>query len=186
MGTSVNQPSPRTTGWAAVAAGYQHAAVPAARVATEIWRAAQSEEGVTATLASAALFSCQETIRNCSTAAEALARLGESTEQLKNNSFVLELAKRAIPLAYLSNEPAKAWQSHLFASVTDYFVARDIPGYLGPTGRFGSLAELAAFKKTLRTTIATTVSELQRDIRTPRQWESFVRLAIARITGHPS
>jgi hypothetical protein len=184
MGTSVNQPSPLTTGWAAVAAGYVHSEIPPERVATEIWRAAQSEPGFVDALASPMLFECYRSLQTAVTATDAIDALTGDILRSGNNSVVVEFAKRAAPLAFSTAEPAHlSWRSLLFSQLTDYFVSRDAPGYVGPNGRFDSVSELTAFKKTLKQHVTTAIQTLRADPKTPKQWADFVHAALRKVGG---
>lgn len=184
MGTSVNQASPPTTGWTAVAAGYVHKQIPPERVATEIWRAAQSEPGFVDALASPVLFECYTSVRAAASVADAIDGLNGAVLRSGNNSVVVEFAKRAAPLAFGTTDPAHlSWRTNLFSQLTDYFVSRDAPGYVGPNGRFESVTELAAFKKTLKQYVATTIRSLTADPKTPKQWADFVQTALKKVAG---
>lgn len=184
MGTSVNQPSPSTTGWAAVATGYVHNQIPPERVATEIWRAAQSEPGFVDALASPMLFECYRSLQTATTATDAIDTVTGDVLRSGNNSVVVEFAKRAVLLAYGRTEPAHlSWRGILFSQLTDYFVSRDAPGYVGPNGRFESVSELAAFKKTLKQHVTSAIQTLKTDPRTPKQWADFVHAALRKVGG---
>ena len=184
MGTSVNQPSPPTTGWTAVAAGYVHHQIPPERVATEIWRAAQSEPGFVDALASPVLFECYRSVRTATTAIDAIAALNGAVLRSGNNSVVVEFAKRAAPLAFSTTDPAHlSWRTSLFSQLTDYFVSRDAPGYVGPKGRFETVSELAAFKKTLKQHVGSAIRDITTDPKTPKQWADFIRTALKRVAG---
>jgi hypothetical protein len=184
MGTSVNQPSPPTTGWTAVAAGYVHNQIPPERVATEIWRAAQSEPGFVDALASPVLFECYSSMRAATTMVDAIDALNVAVLRSGNNSVVVEFAKRAAPLAFSTTDPAHlSWRTTLFSQLTDYFVSRDAPGYVGPNGRFETVTELATFKKTLKQHVATAIRSLTADPKTPKQWADFVQTALKKVAG---
>src|SRR6266481_5011039 len=136
MGTSVNQPSPRTVGWNAVRAVYTHSEIPPARVATEVWRAVQGEGSFVKTLTSPGMFACYEMIHAAKSAEEAMSGLTKHAREYRDNSIIAEFARRAVPAAFSMPIPAAAaWRAGLFAQLTDYLVSRDVPGYAGDTGR---------------------------------------------------
>jgi hypothetical protein len=154
------------------------------RVATEIWRAAQSEVGFVDALASPMLFDCYKAVQGATTIVEAMDVLNDAILGRGNSSVVVEFAKRAAPLAFGTSDPAHlSWRTNLFSQLTDYFVSRDAPGYVGPNGRFANVTELAAFKKTLRQHVATVVRGLTTDPKTPRQWADFVHTALKKVAG---
>jgi hypothetical protein len=184
MGTSVNQASPPTTGWTAVAAGYVHRQIPPERVATEIWRAAQSEAGVVDALASPVLFECYRSVRAATTAVDAIDGVNGAVLRSGNNSVVVEFAKRAAPLAFSTSDPAHlSWRTSVFSQLTDYFVSRDAPGYVGPNGRFETVTELAAFKRTVKQHVTTAIRSITTDPKTPKQWANFVHTVLKKVAG---
>jgi len=183
MGTSVNHPSPRTTGWTAVAAGYAHKEIPAARVATEIWRAARGEDGFSGALESSLLFKCYKAVQSATTAESAINSIRSTVLKDQNNTIVAELAVRAVPVAF--SQPGTAhlsWRKHLFSQITDYFASRDASGYVG-AGRFANVTELANFKKKVRQHVVNAVGTLANDPKTAKEWVSFVRQAVSKVTG---
>ena len=185
MGTSVNHSSPRTTGWTAVAAGYTHKHIPPERIATEVWRAAQSEIGFVDTLSSPVMFSCYNAVRDAPTMDAAMGALDNAIRKSGNNSVVVEFAKRAVPLAFDKAVAHISWRANLFSQLTDYFVSRDAPGYVGPNGRFANVTELADFKKTLRQHVGAAVRTIAVDPTTPKQWQDFVRATLKKVAGSP-
>jgi len=101
-----------------------------------------------------------------------------------NSSVVVEFAKRAAPLAFGTSDPAHlSWRTAVFSQLTDYFVSRDAPGYVGPNGRFANVTELAAFKKTLRQHVTNAVRSLTMDPKTQKQWADFVHTALKKVAG---
>jgi hypothetical protein len=167
-----------------VAAGYVHKEISPERVATEVWRAAQSEPGFVDALASPVLFDCYKAVRTATTMNDAMDALNGAILKSGNSSVVVEFAKRAAPLAFGTSAPVHlSWRTNLFSQLTDYFVSRDAPGYVGPNGRFANVGELAAFKKTLRQHVATAVRGVATDPTTPKQWAEFVRATLKKVAG---
>lgn len=183
MGTSVSQPSPRTTSWMAVAAGYKHREISPERVATEVWRAASGEPGFAEALSSRALFDCYNAVRAAKSATEALQAVNRTILDNRNNSVVAEFAKRSVPLAFGKAEPPHVcWRANLFSQLTEYFVSRDVPGYVGSNGRFESVAELATFKRTVRQCATAVVGSVTADPATPKDWAVYVRAVLKKVT----
>ena len=117
-------------------------------------------------------------MRAATTAADAIDGVNGAVLGSGNNSVVVEFAKRATPLAFATRDPAHFfWRTNLFSQLTDYFVSRDAPGYVGPNGRFETVTELAAFKRTLKQHVATAIRSITADPKTPKQWADFVQTA---------
>lgn len=167
-----------------MAAGYVNEQISPERVVTEVWRAAQSEAGVTDSLASPALFDCYKAVRAATTMDAAMDALNGTILNSGSNSVVVEFAKRAVPLAFGTAGPAHlSWRANLFSQLTDYFVSRDAPGYVGPNGRFANVTELVAFKKTLKHHVANAVRSLTMDPKTQKEWADFVHTALKKVAG---
>jgi hypothetical protein len=184
MGTSVSHPSPDNTNWKPVLAGYTYENVPLERVLSDIWRAVENDpQPLTRTVESEALFRCQQAIQNSTSVPQALRNVSTEITKSRQNSIVAELARRAVPVAFKSEEPARAWRTALFSEVTNYLVSRDISGFIGERYRNSSVGELIEFKRSIRERVGEMVGRVQVEPRSPDEWRSFVREAVNRIRG---
>ena len=160
MGTSINQASPNTPGWKAVARCYTDAQIPINQTSAEIWRAAVTESpSLKQQLSSAVVEKCLEIASRRPSKDQALSEV-KRLNQLKENSIIGELAKRAVIASSVGNfreSPAAA----LFRQLTDYFVSRDIPGYVGERFRCKNISDLRAFKSALARSVVEKVSRIE-------------------------
>lgn len=164
MGTSVSHRSPQTVGWKAVSACYSNADVPIDRTASEIWRAAsRQDDNLQKQLGSRVVVECIDAASE-SLSREAVARRVAEISATKENSVVGEFAKRAFLLkaagAYQGDTPAAA----LFRQLTDYYISRDIPGYVGPDYRCKTVADLRELKRSVGDAVARKVNAIERQL----------------------
>ena len=182
MGTSVNQGSRATPGWRAAAAGYRSKAVPLERIVQEVWRAASRDtEGAVELLQSRGVYDCLRAVLENDTAAGAIRRIDESLPAEGQASFVTDLAKRAtlsLPREVVS---AESWTGQLLAQVTDYFVSRDLPNYVGTGGRLLNPSAVAAFKGEIRDVVRGACAGLGPGPGNHREWRRYVAQAIKRV-----
>lgn len=181
MGTSVSHRSPDTTGWKAVAACYKFANIPPERTATEIWRAASRDHALTEQLASPSVAACVE--RGLATADRAEAsRSIRELSLAKENTIVGEFAKRALLVKSAGGHPNESHATVLFRQLTDYYVARDIAGYVGANYRCKTVSELRSFKKSISDLVAKKVQTIERQERLEnRSWTQAYPVILRRL-----
>jgi hypothetical protein len=165
MGTSVSHRSPPTIGWKSVSACYSSADAPLDRTATEIWRAAfKQDENLRTQLASQVVADCIQAASE-SLPPEEVKRRVKEISATKQNSVIGEFARRAFLLkasgAYENETPTTV----LFRQLTDYYISRDIPGYVGPDYRCKTVADLRELKKNVGDVVAQKVNTIQRQLR---------------------
>lgn len=154
MGTSVSHPSPKTVGWKVVATCYKHAGIPIARTAVEVWLAAANEgSNLYQQLGSKLVRECVEAAARPISPATAAAKI-QQLALAKENSIVGEFAKRALMIKAAGGYPREAAATVLFRQLTDYFVARDLPGNIGANYRCKTVAEQRALKEGITNAVA--------------------------------
>ena len=177
MGTSVSQGSPRTASWSAVAAGYRDSSIPIRRVVTEIWRAAQSEADANwrSLISSPIVAACLEIAVESANPGTALTSAAREIARTRQSSLAAELAKRAIVQSFAAIDRAQqAFAESMFVETTDYLVARDLPEYVGESGRNQTVGEAIEFKNRVRETVAEVVRSGDSPVpQTSRTWEPF-------------
>ena len=184
MGTSVSHPSPDNTNWKPVLAGYTYENIPPERVLSDIWRAVENDpQPLTRTVESDALFRCQQAIKDSTSVAQGLRNVSAEITRSRQNSIVAELAKRAVPAAFKSEDPARAWRTALFSEITNYLVSRDASGFVGDRYRNRSVGELMEFKRTVRDRVSEMVGRVQGEPNSSEEWRAFVREAVSHIRG---
>jgi hypothetical protein len=174
MGTSVNQGSPKTAGWTSVSRCYTDPRVPVAQTTAEIWRAAINQgPSLTSQLNSKLVEHCLEIGKSKPARSEIMAQV-KSLNNLKDNTIVGEFAKRALISTAIGgyNESVA---TNLFKQLTDYYVARDIPGYVGSDYRCKTVSELRDFKSQLTSSVSAKVKTLeQKAIASKQNWSQTV------------
>lgn len=184
MGTSLNQPSPNETNWKPVLPGYTYENVPVERIIADIWRAVENDpQPLSRAVESEALYLCMEAVGRSDSIPQAIRNVTAAVTASGQNSIAAELAKRAIPTAFKADMPAREWRAALFSELTDYLVSRDVAGYVGPRYRNKSVGELLEFKQEVKTRVRDLVRGIDMETRSPEEWGSFVREAIATIRG---
>lgn len=185
MGTSISQHSPRTTNWKPVQAGYQNKFIPESRIINEIWRASENEQlPISNDLKSDAIFDCYSAVKTSNTFEQALQKFNSSLLENKGNSIIAEFAKRVIPAAFQTTQPANSWASKFFAEVTNYIISRDTSGFVGDKYRNKTVSELVNFKKNILDKVSTVVSEEVRPIKNRNEWNSFVDKSITKLKSN--
>lgn len=182
MGTSISQKSPENRNWGPVFMGYIHGDVPVRRVLADIWRAAQNQpQSVSELIGTKLIFQIYHTIKESNKAGEALKKTNQLIHDSKANTIITEIAKRSIPNAYLSDQPAKEWPTSFFSELTNYFVSRDISGYVGENARNENVTSLIEFKKSLESCLTDTMLKPKAPLSSTAQWRKFVSETIENI-----
>lgn len=185
MGTSISQPSPRTTNWKPVHAGYQNKFIPENRIINEIWRASENEQmSVSIDLKSEAIFDCYSAVKSSKTFEQALQKFSNSLLEKKSNSMIAEFAKRVIPQAFQSKQPVTSWTSKFFAEVTNYIISRDTSGFVGDKYRNKTVSELVNFKKSIVDKVSTVISAEVKPIKNKNEWNVFVDNSINKLKSN--
>lgn len=182
MGTSVSQPSKRTSNWKPVFACYQNEKIPESRLINEIWRASENEDRPISTqIKSDAIFACYQAVNSSENFQEALSKFNSSIIRYKNNSVVAEFAKRVIPLAFQSKNPATNWSNNFFSEITNYIVSRDASGFVGASNRNKSVEQLIEFKKNIGDKVTKIVASESKIFKSKSDWNSFVDKTIKKL-----
>lgn len=184
MGTSTSHPSPESLRWRAAQTGYVASQIPIERVVNEIWRAGLSQpQSIEKLLGSSLVFQCQVAMRDATSKEEALRVVTEALSASKANSIVSELARRAIVPAFRSDQPASEWRASLFEQVTDYFISRDISGFVGEKFRNKTVRDVIRFKEDARAHVRDKVRTISLDPGSPKVWRRYVRRAVSLLAG---
>lgn len=182
MGTSVSQASPRNTNWNAVHAGYKNEFISEERIISEIWRASENQETpISDSIASETIYNCYTAVSDSPNFQEALQKFNGFIAENKSNSIVAEFAKRAIPMAYQSNNPAQNWTAKFFSELTNYVISRDASGFVGGNNRNKTVQEMINFKKNITAKVSGIVKTESRSIQNSQEWKSFVSESIDRL-----
>jgi len=162
MGTSVSQSSPNTGGWKAVSACYTNGNLSIERTATELWRAASKQDAsLFEQLSSGVVSECLKMAAQ-PLSKEAVAEKIVQIGALKQNTFLGEFAKRALLIKAAGGYQGETPTCVLFRQLTDYFVSRDVPGYVGPSYRCKTVADIRALKEKIGNAVARKVQAVER------------------------
>jgi hypothetical protein len=181
MGTSVNQASPKTSGWKAVSICYTHE-IPIDRTVTEIWRAASKQdnslfEQLGSRLVSECVKASYQDLNQRS-----LATTIQQLNALKQNSVIGEFAKRALTIRALAAPRQESVATILFRQLTGYFISRDIPGFVGPGYRCKTVAEVTRFKDQLANAVAAKVGQIERrENLSSKPWNEAYRIILENL-----
>lgn len=182
MGTSVSQPSERSTNWRRVLICYENNKIPQERLVNEIWRASENESiPISNMLKTDAIFSCYEAVKTSKNYSEALTKFNQKIIELKGNSIIAEFAKRVIPIAFQAKNPSEQWTKSLFSEITNYVVSRDAPGFVGEGNRNQSVQDLIEFKKGVSNHINQIIITKPKQFSSKKGWNSFVDESISKL-----
>jgi hypothetical protein len=182
MGTSVNQRSPNTGGWRAVSACYTAENISVERTALEIWRAASKQDNsLIEQLGSSTVAACVEAANERPTP-ETAARTIEEISRLKQNTVVGEFAKRMLMVKASGGAPGDTPIAALFRQLTDYYVSRDVPGFIGANFRCKTISELRHFKQQIADAVSAKVKAIDRqEGLSRRSWAEAHRVVLQRL-----
>ena len=183
MGTSVSQPSPKSTPWRAVNTCYESDSVPLDRTTNEIWQAATSEtEEMQSQIVSPAVFACYQVAQQQISIGDLHTALDDISSR-QGNSLIVEYAKRATIVASQSANPAEQWPKQFFKELTTYLVSRDTSGFVGPNSRSKTVSDLIALKQDIGRQVEATVGRLNLAPKTAREWSQAAISALKALAG---
>ena len=185
MGTSVNQPSPRTLNWTAAQAGYRDPAIPIERVASEIWRAALNQEtgNIAQLIGQPVIASLGDLAARAQTAADVSRSTALAIARSKQSSLGTDIARRAAIQCIGSADRFAAYTERVFAEATAYLISRDLPGFVG-MGRVRNVSDSMELKTAVVSHVTSVVRGVQRPTSPdPRSWSTFVNTVTQRLRG---
>lgn len=185
MGTSKSQPSPNTPNWRAAQLAYTNPNVSIDRAVQEIWRAATNQPAgdLAALLAQPVVAECFQAARGADSRAMAVELASRHVAQSGEASLAAVMAQRAVALSYGTENSLASFTTALFSEAGNYLVARDLPGFIGASGRAKTLAEGIALKHQIRSRIAAQVEDVRRPAarNLAKGWSAYVSEVIARL-----
>ena len=93
-----------------------------------------------------------------------------------------EFAKRILTLKANGGAQQDTPIAALFRQLTDYYVSRDIAGYVGPNFRCKTVSEVRAFKQQLGDAVATKVQALERrEGLSRRNWHDTYQVILKKL-----
>jgi hypothetical protein len=182
MGTSANQPSPRTPNWKLANAILGHPAASAERQSEEIWRAAAADRGerLAVELGSPLLAAASRIASEIASPAQAARAFETSILEAHASGLALDLGKRALVRAVAGGGGATRFAAELFAETAAYYVSRDLPSVVAAPGRVSSTSAAIALKDQVRSVAkeASAKVELRTDT---AGWRGYVSGVISEL-----
>lgn len=180
MGTSRNDRSPQTLAWRTALAVLGTSDTPADRQCTEIWRAVAADRGTklerefsNAVFAEACrLASAQGPVQ------EAVRAYNEVVRYVSDAGLAVDMGRRALARSAAEKGGAKAFVSELFAEAVSYYASRDLPSFVGATGRVHSSTECIDLKDSLRQITRERVMSAGDPGASAKSWGQFVGRAL--------
>ena len=152
MGTSSNQPSPKTPSWRLAKAVLGSPSASPERQHQELWRAAIGDQGDALVealgnplLANACVLSTQSR-----SPYEAIGRFEQSLLDSHNAGLMLDLGKRALIRTVAAKKGAAGFASELFAETVSYYASRDLPSFVGAKGRILTTSDAIELKNQIQ------------------------------------
>lgn len=175
MGTSSNQPSPKTPSWRLANAVLGNPGASPERQHQELWRAAIGDQGdalLEALGGPLMANACALSKRSRSTV-EAIGRFEQSLLRSHNASFILDLGKRALVRTVAAKKGAAGFASELFAETVSYYASRDLPSFVGAKGRIMTTSDAIELKNQIRHR-AREIAKIFPVKTDPKGWKNYV------------
>jgi hypothetical protein len=185
MGTSKNVASPDTPPWKFALAVLGRPAVPLELQNREIWRSVEAERGprVIDDFSHPALAAACRLASGSSNVQTALHAYDEQLVVQNKSGFAVEIGRRALARAVLSNQGSEGFARELFAEATSYYASRDLPSFVGSKGRVETTSASIALKANLKEITRTIVESAGAPSLDPEGWTRFVSNVVRRLKG---
>ena len=183
MGTSSNHPSPNIPTWRPAKAILGRTDWAAERQSREIWQAALADrEGRLRTDLGDPLLAGASRIAEAGLEpVSAVSSFHDSLNETQAAGLTLEMGKRALARAAAAKSGAEGFAAELFAEAASYYVSRDLPSFVGESGRVATTTDSIQFKEQIRN-LAREAARSAGDVRTdPDGWQNYVSDVIARL-----
>lgn len=182
MGTSKSYASPNTARWNAVKTSYKNSSIPTERIASEVWRAATSENNNLENMLSAdIIYRCNQIVENNSNAIDAFKAFSQEIINSKQSSLITEFAKRAIVKSFNVENAVQTWRGNFISEITDYFVSRDASGYFGSEYRNKSIGDISVMRNEIKNTISDRIKNVSQEISNHDDWKKFINSSLDSI-----
>jgi len=152
MGTSANQPSPKTPNWRLANAVLGNPSTSPERQHQELWRAAIGDQGdaLVEALSNPLLANACALSKQSISPFEAIGRFEQSLLDSHNAGLILDLGKRALIRTVAGKKGVAGFASELFAETVSYYASRDLPSFVGAKGRISTTSDAIELKNQIR------------------------------------
>jgi hypothetical protein len=187
VGTSRNDPSPDVPVWRRAKAILGNPRFSPGEQGAALWQAALSErrERLTEELSDPVLVRACALAGERTSASEALSRFDSVLFDARSASVTVEFARRALGRAALKRGGAGLFAVELFAEITDYYAARDIPSIVSTSNRVRTVSETIRLADELRGIVRQRIEALGEPGHRQREWSSYVRRALTTLRTPP-
>ncbi len=184
MGTSSNQPSPKTPNWRLANSVLGNPNASPERQHQELWRAAIGDQGNALAdalgnplLANACILSARS-----KSPSEAIRRFEQSLLDSHNASLILDLGKRALARTVAAKQGSTGFASELFAETVSYYASRDLPSLVGAKGRISTTSDAIKLKNQIRDH-ARRIAKMIPVKTDPKGWKVYVSKVLDALQG---
>lgn len=183
MGTSRNDPSPKTPPWRLSNAMLGREGLSAQRQSQQIWRAASSERGrMLVQDFSATVFAAACGIADkAASPQDAVAEYSRTVSQEYAAGLSIEMGKRAIARSVAQHTGAVGFAAELFSEAVSYYASRDLPSVVGKGGRLSSTRDAIELKQGIRDATKKVVQKVGAPPRAGNRWPQYVTAVIAAL-----
>lgn len=185
MGTSSNQSSPNTPNWRPVLGVLGDSNWPVERQSEELWRSAiMDRDGrLIEELAHPLIASACEIAEQRIPPANAVQSFDHSLNEQYAVGLTFDMAKRALARVSATESGSVGFAAELFAETISYYASRDLPSFVGASGRIQTTTDAIALKENLRK-IARDAARAVAPITTnPQGWRNYISAVIASLGG---
>jgi hypothetical protein len=185
MGTSKNFASPDTPPWKFALAVLGRLDVPLERQNREIWRSVEAERGPRTAneFSHPALATACRLASNASNVQVSLNSYEKHLAEQGKSGFAVEIGRRALARAVFSKQGSEGFARELFAEATSYYASRDLPSFVGSSGRVKTTSAAIALKADLKEITRTIVQSAGPPAVDPEGWGKFVGTVVKRLRG---
>jgi hypothetical protein len=185
MGTSKNFASPDTPPWKFALAVLGRLDVPPERQNREIWRSVEAERGPSAVneFSHPALATACRIASKSFDVQTSLNSYDEHLAEHRKSGFAVEIGRRALARAIFSKQGSEGFARELFAEATSYYASRDLPSFVGSSGRVKTTSAAIALKTNLKEVTRTIVQSAGPPSVDPEGWGKFVGNVVRRLRG---
>jgi hypothetical protein len=184
VGTSRNDPSPKTPEWRPAIAILGRTDIPIERQSAELWSAAAADlDGTLRDDLSHHVFAeaCEIAERG-GDLFDALDSYDDASRREHKPGIAIEFGRRALARSLSNREGAAGFARELIAETAGYFASRDLPSYVGSKDRIAGVEDLVSLKDRLADQARNIASGVWQPGMGPERWRNYITSAIRELT----